>query len=52
MGFKTQFVPTIPYFKAMRNLVESIESELSLTDNKNLAEKIKSKVKELELVKQ
>lgn len=49
-----QYVKTssIPYFKAMRNLVESIESELSLTDNKNLVEKIKSKVKELELVKQ
>lgn len=49
-----QYVKTksIPYFKAMRNLVESIESKLSLSDNKDLVEKIKAKVKKLDLVKQ
>jgi len=49
-----QYVKTksIPYFKAMRELVTLIEAEISLTDNKVLIEKIKTKVKTLELVKQ
>jgi hypothetical protein len=49
-----QYVKTksIPYFKAMRELVSMIEVEISLTDNKTLVEKIKTKVKSLELVKQ
>ena len=49
-----QYVKTksIPYFKAMRELVEIVEAEISLTDNKALVEKIKEKVKTLELVKQ
>lgn len=49
-----QYVKTksIPYFKAMRELVALVESEISLTDNKDLIEKIKARVKSLELVKQ
>jgi hypothetical protein len=49
-----QYVKTksIPYFKAMRELVKIVEAEISLTDNKVLVEKIKEKVKTLELVKQ
>lgn len=54
-----QYVKTksIPYFKAMRELVEMVEAEISISDtrihdNKTLAEKIKNRVKELELVKQ
>lgn len=49
-----QYVKTksIPYFKAMRELVALVEAEISLTDNKALVEKIKEKVKTLELVKQ
>ena len=49
-----QYVKTksIPYFKAMRELVEMVEAEISLTDNKTLVDKIKEKVKTLELVKQ
>ena len=49
-----QYVKTksIPYFKAMRELVALVEAEISLTDNKGLVEKIKEKVKTLELVKQ
>jgi hypothetical protein len=43
---------SIPYFKAMRELVEMVEAEISLTDNKVLVEKLKTRVKELELVKQ
>lgn len=49
-----QYVKTksIPYFKAMRELVSIVEAEINLTDNKALVEKIKTKVKSLELVKQ
>lgn len=49
-----QYVKTksIPYFKAMRELVSMVEAEINLTDNKALVEKIKTKVKSLELVKQ
>jgi hypothetical protein len=36
----------------MRELVSMVESEISLTDNKDLIEKIKARVKSLELVKQ
>jgi hypothetical protein len=43
---------SIPYFKAMRELVSMVEAEISLTDNKDLIEKIKARVKSLELVKQ
>lgn len=45
-----QYVKTksIPYFKKMREIVEMVKAEISLTDNKALIEKIK----ELELVKQ
>jgi hypothetical protein len=43
---------SIPYFKKMREIVEIVKAEISLTDNKALIEKIKDKVKELELAKQ
>lgn len=54
-----QYVKTksIPYFKAMRELVNMVEAEISISDtrihdNKALSEKIKTKLKSLDLVKQ
>jgi hypothetical protein len=44
-------IESIPYFKAMRELVAFIQTEINLTDNKELIEKIKERVKTLELVK-
>jgi hypothetical protein len=40
-----QYVKTksIPYFKAMRELVEMVEKEISLTDNKDLVLKVKNR---------
>ena len=48
-----QYVKTksIPFFKAMKEIVALVESEVNLTDNKGLIEKIKSRVKTLELIK-
>ena len=41
-----QYVKTksIPYFKAMRELVEMVEKEISLTDNKDLVLKVKNRL--------
>jgi hypothetical protein len=41
-----QYVKTksIPYFKAMRELVDMVEKEINLTDNKELVQKIKNRV--------
>lgn len=54
-----QYVKTksIPYFKAMRELVNMVEAEISISDtrihdNKILSEKIKTKIKSLALIKQ
>lgn len=49
-----QYVKTksIPYFKKMREIVEMVAAEVSLTDNKALLEKVKAKFSEIELVKQ
>lgn len=43
-----QYVKTksIPYFKKMREIVSMVENEISLTDNKVLCEKIKTKADE------
>jgi len=42
---------SIPYFKKMRELVSIIEKEINAVDNKVLIEKIKTHLKEVELVK-
>lgn len=41
-----QYVKTksIPYFKAMRELVDMIEKEINLTDNKELVQKVKNRL--------
>ena len=41
-----QYVKTksIPYFKAMRELVDMIEKEVNLTDNKELVQKVKNRL--------
>ena len=41
-----QYVKTksIPYFKAMRELVEMVEKEINLTDNKDLVLKVKNRL--------
>lgn len=41
-----QYVKTksIPYFKAMRELVELVEKEISLTDNKDLILKVQKRL--------
>ncbi len=41
-----QYVKTksIPYFKAMRELVDMVEKEINLTDNKELVQKVKNRV--------
>ncbi len=41
-----QYVKTksIPYFKAMRELVDMIEKEINLTDNKELIQKVKNRL--------
>lgn len=45
---------SIPYFKRMRTLVSEIKSEINLDNSKNksLIEKIKTRVIELELIKE
>ena len=49
-----QYVKTksIPHFKKMKEIIEMVRAEISLTDNKYLIEKIKAKSGELELVKE
>lgn len=49
-----QYVKTksIPYFKAMRELVELIEGKIQFGDNKALIEEIKTHTKDLELIKE
>jgi len=42
---------SIPYFKAMREIVGLVESKIQIGDNKALIEEIQTKVKSLELVK-
>ena len=51
--FFPKYVKTksIPYFKKMRELVEMIESEVNALNNDALIEKIKLRVKDLELIK-
>lgn len=48
-----QYVKTksIPYFKAMREIVAEVEAKVQHGDNKALVEEIQAKVKSLELVK-
>ena len=49
-----QYVKTksIPHFKKMKEVIALVKSEINLTDNKALIEKIKQLAKEFELVKE
>jgi hypothetical protein len=49
-----QYVKTksIPHFKKMKEVIALVKSEINLTDNKALIEKVKQLAKEFELVKE